>query len=112
MKKKKRPSVKKIFKDFKAWQWNLAWVERILELPQRTMARWKTGKVSATSEALIRMIHAMPWLLDVAEKRYNEQYARGRLIAQVGIQEMEKAHCQCGLKHEHICRTSGGMKDE
>ncbi|MFV3408310.1 hypothetical protein ACNH6C_06870 [Bdellovibrio bacteriovorus] len=44
--------------------------ERALEIPPRTLTKWKKGKVSATGLALLRLITAMPWLLLIAEAKY------------------------------------------
>jgi hypothetical protein len=49
-----------------------AYLERALDLPVRTVARWKKGKFSASSLALLRMVRTFEWLLEVAEVNYRE----------------------------------------
>ena len=55
--------------------------ERILELPFRTLSRWKTsGKPSAGGTALLRLLATFPWLLEVADSGYDKQFAENRLM--------------------------------
>jgi hypothetical protein len=49
-----------------------AYLERALDLPVRTVARWKGGKYSASSLALLRMVRTFEWLLEVAQANYRE----------------------------------------
>jgi transposase-like protein len=48
-------------------------VERILNLPQRTLTKWKnnTSQPSAASMALLKFLCVFPWLLDIAEHSYD-----------------------------------------
>lgn len=48
----------------------IAHAERVLGLPARTIARWKTGHASASATALLRFIVTYPWLLEVAEDQF------------------------------------------
>lgn len=41
-----------------------AYIERVLGLPQRTLARWKTGGYSHSATPLLRFIRTYPWLLN------------------------------------------------
>ncbi len=50
---------------------SMAYMERALDLPQRTMVRWKTGECSSSSLALLRMVRTLPWLLKVSEARFD-----------------------------------------
>lgn len=69
----KKDSARNILKYFSENRMNFAGMERALELPQRTMSRWKTeGAVDASALALLRMIRTFPWLIDVADNNYDE----------------------------------------
>jgi hypothetical protein len=62
----------------------MAYVERALELPQRTLARWRQGEGSAAAIALMRMVCTFPWLLKVADAGYDPNFARQEVLAQAG----------------------------
>lgn len=60
----------------------LAYVERAFELPQRTISsKWRSG-VSASGLALLRIISAMPWIVNIADNKFTES-AIGYEIARV-----------------------------
>jgi transposase-like protein len=48
-------------------------VERILNLPQRTLTKWKNdvSQPSAAGIALLKFLRVFPWLLNVAEHSYD-----------------------------------------
>jgi hypothetical protein len=48
-------------------------IERILNLPQRTLTKWKNNisQPSAAGVALLKFLRVFPWLLNVAENLYN-----------------------------------------
>jgi hypothetical protein len=48
-------------------------MERVLGLPQRTLAKWKNRSVvpSAAGVSLLKYIRVFPWLLEVAENDYD-----------------------------------------
>jgi DNA-binding transcriptional regulator YiaG len=48
-------------------------IERILNLPQRTLTKWKNdvSQPSAAGVALLKFLRVFPWLLDVAEHPYD-----------------------------------------
>ncbi|MCK5355253.1 MAG: hypothetical protein KAJ63_09055 [Methyloprofundus sp.] len=58
----------------------MSYMERSLELPARTVARWKNGDYSAASLALLRIIRTYPWILEVADDHFNESIAHSRLV--------------------------------
>lgn len=62
----------------------MAYIERALRLPQRTLARWKTGECSAPAIALLRLVRTYPWLLAVADDSFNVLSARQTLIVEAG----------------------------
>ncbi len=71
LEKLKANSAMSILNDFAEGGYKFASMERVLELPQRTLARWKsTGNASAAGLALLRFIRLFPWLLEVADKRF------------------------------------------
>ena len=52
--------------------YSMAAIERALELPQRTISRWKANKeLSSIGIALLRIIRTYPWILEVAEKKFD-----------------------------------------
>jgi hypothetical protein len=63
---------------------SMAYMERALMLPPRTMARWKEGKSSAAGMALLRMVATYPWLLEVADEKFAPRYASAKIVAEAG----------------------------
>ncbi|MDD5275562.1 MAG: hypothetical protein PHR16_05725 [Methylovulum sp.] len=59
-----------------------AYLERALELPARTVNRWKTKEPSASGLALLRIIRTYPWILEVADADYDETVSRSKLLEQ------------------------------
>ncbi len=57
---------------------SFAGIERSLELPQRTLTKWKNGlsKPTAAGHALIRIINAFPWLIYAADEKYEENFCK------------------------------------
>ncbi|MFO7748543.1 MAG: hypothetical protein R6V54_00470 [Desulfobacteraceae bacterium] len=74
----KSNAVKNILDEFSEHNVNFASMERALELPQRTLSKWKnkTSKPSASGIALIKYLYLFPWLIEVAEKNYNYNEAQ------------------------------------
>lgn len=64
---------------------SLAYMERVLNLPQRTLTRWKNQGVSASGVALMKFVNTYPWLLKVADKKFDPSYAQRELIQQAAI---------------------------
>ncbi|MCP4353876.1 MAG: NUDIX hydrolase [Desulfobacterales bacterium] len=56
----------------------MASIERALELPQRTLTKWKNGrtKPSATVITLLKFLRIFPWLLEVAENKFDYSTAQ------------------------------------
>jgi hypothetical protein len=66
---------------FKREGYSQAAIERSLDLPQRTIARWKVnGELSSVGMALLRIIRTYPWILDVAERKYEPAFALQTLL--------------------------------
>jgi hypothetical protein len=58
----------------------MAYFERALDLPPRTVSRWKNGECSASSVALLRTIGAYPWILEVADSDFDPYIAKMKLM--------------------------------
>ncbi|MES2217175.1 MAG: hypothetical protein V4501_02055 [Pseudomonadota bacterium] len=82
--------VKNIIDDMSNVGISMAMLERVFELPQRTLTRWKNGDFSASALALLRIIVTYPWMIGVAENRFERSYASFILI-KVGIDELERS---------------------
>lgn len=69
-----------ILDEFSANKISFSSIERALELPQRTLTKWKNGASSPTSAgiALLKYIKLFPWLLEVAENKFD--YATSQRI--------------------------------
>jgi len=59
---------------------SMAYFERAMSLPVRTLARWKRGEVTASASALLKTVKTYPWILEVAEKRFEHTFAVERMI--------------------------------
>ena len=78
---KKRSTIS-ILSDFANHGYNFSSLERALELPQRTLTKWKTtGKTSAAGLTLLRFLRLFPWLIEVADKRFDFQDAQRTYIS-------------------------------
>lgn len=68
----KKEAVVNILNYFSENKISLSSMERALELPQRTLTKWKSGstKPSSSGVTLLKFLGLFPWLLDVAENKY------------------------------------------
>ena len=60
-------------------------MERTLGLPTRTLARWKNESSlnpSTAALALIKIIRTFPWILAVADQRYDKKSAQAMVLQQ------------------------------
>lgn len=71
-------SVKNIIDFLTNSGFKLAAVEKALGLSQRTLTKWKIGatKPSSSSVALLKFIKLFPWLLEVADSKYDATVAK------------------------------------
>ena len=78
IKKLKQKSIESILNDFVDSKMSMSSIERALEIPQRTLTKWKnrTNAPSSTGVALMRFIKLFPWLLEVAENKYDYNEAQ------------------------------------
>jgi hypothetical protein len=58
-----KQSVGLMIDDLATQGFTMAYLERALDLPQRTMARWKSGGCSASATALLRIVRTYPWIV-------------------------------------------------
>jgi hypothetical protein len=63
---------------------SMAYMERALLLPPRTIARWKAGEYSAAGIVLLRMLATYPWLIEVADAKYSPRFASGKVVTEAG----------------------------
>ena len=82
--------VKNILDDMNKAGITMAMFERVFELPSRTLTRWKKGDFSASTLALLRIVATYPWMINVAENRFERSYSKFILI-KVGVEELEKS---------------------
>lgn len=71
-------AVNNIIDEFVHHKISMAAMERALDLPQRTLTKWKNGlsHPSATGIALMKMAGTFPWLLEVAENNYEPMMSK------------------------------------
>lgn len=50
-----------------------SYIERAMAMPALTVARWRDGTASAEALALLRVIHTYPWILEVADRRFEKR---------------------------------------
>jgi len=74
----KSDAIANILEDFSQNKISLSSMERALELPQRTLTKWKNkaSNPSSTGIALLKFLRIFPWLLDVAENKYDYTLAQ------------------------------------
>ena len=72
--------VKKILGDLNETGIAMAMFERVFELPARTLTRWKAGDFSSSAIAILRIIATYPWILQVAEHRFEPSFASCAVI--------------------------------
>ena len=73
---------------------SLAYIERVLALPQRTLTRWKKRGASSAGITLTKFIATYPWLLKVADHKFDPSYANQELIQQAAISLSDIASAQ------------------
>lgn len=56
-------------------------IERVLELKFGTLSKWrKQNRAPADGLALLRILNAFPWLINVAEDRFRDTDAKAHLV--------------------------------
>jgi hypothetical protein len=70
--------------------YSLAQLERAHDLPQRTISRWRTsGDLSSVGTALLRILRTYPWITEVAENRFDEDFSK-RILVKAATDEFLK----------------------
>lgn len=74
----KAKSTINILNDFSNNNISMSAMERALSLPQRTLAKWRNGAVKPSSSgiALMKFLKTFPWLLEVAENKFDYNIAQ------------------------------------
>ncbi|MDD2336123.1 MAG: hypothetical protein PHD01_06070 [Geobacteraceae bacterium] len=75
----KRESVPRILDWLSEHGIRMAYIERALDLPTRTVNRWRSKAASSSAIALVQIIRTYPWILEVAESGFSEEVARNKL---------------------------------
>ena len=88
-KKLEQKSIENILNDFAHNKVSMSAMERALGLPQRTLTKWKNrnSAPSSTGLALMRLIRLFPWLLDVAEMKYDYNEAQ-KIHIKAAVQQL------------------------
>lgn len=68
---------------------SMASFERVFELPVRTLTRWKNGDFSSSVLALLRIVKTYPWIIEVAENRFESTSAKC-VVIKVALQEFQQ----------------------
>jgi hypothetical protein len=76
----KKQSVNSILDELSKRGIKMTYLERALELPQRTISRWKNGEFSASSIALLKTVVTFPWFLEVADAKFDQNFADMRTL--------------------------------
>lgn len=71
-------AVKNILQDFLSNNYSFSAIERALEIPQRTLSKWRNSskKPSAAVLSLLKYLQLFPWLIEVAEQKYDYSSAQ------------------------------------
>jgi hypothetical protein len=101
--------VKEILEKFKESGVSQAAIERILDLRQGDLSKEETPEL----KALMSMLETFPWLLNVAEHKFDQTYARS-LIAHIGVDTLIdiQEYIDANGKHEHGCTCENHKKNE
>jgi hypothetical protein len=74
-------SVNEILEYFKATGTSIGRIERALELPHRLISNWKSKESwSKSALALLRIVRAYPWIVEVANKHFRPDVMREKLL--------------------------------
>ena len=75
-------------------------IERALDLPDRAISNWKCKEaVSSSSMALLRILRAFPWVIDVADKNFDPEIIGS---ANYCIGNYSGLYKNFGVKNEHL----------
>src|SRR5690606_15728742 len=84
----------------------MAMFERVFELPTRTLTRWKNGDFSASALALLRIVATYPWIIEVAEHKFEKNYANFAVVKIAANELLEKRNSNPTLHYNDDEKTS------
>lgn len=98
-----------ILDSFQEQKLNLSSIERALELPQRTLAKWKNRSTnpSATGVSLLKFIKLFPWLLEVGDQKFDPIAADRIMIKNASDRFFNKVTTSQDLNIETGVQISG-----
>jgi len=62
--------------------YSMAYIERALDLPQRTLSQWKKDGISASGIALMKTVFTFPWILHAADEDFDATFSAREVIRQ------------------------------
>lgn len=71
---------------------SMALFERVFELPARTLIRWKEGNYSSSALALLHIIKTYPWIIKVAENKFERKQVSLQLINAAANEFIQQVH--------------------
>ncbi len=81
LEKSKKDSIPAILNNLKENGYNMSVIERSLDLPARTISRWKSKRDgNAMGLALLRIVNTYPWIIDVAQHKFDSIYSCAMLV--------------------------------
>lgn len=83
----------------------MAMFERVFELPARTLTRWKNGDFSSNAIALLRIVITYPWIIEVAENKFEKTYSKCAVITAAAQEFKKEIHSN---NQPQITETSTG----
>lgn len=106
----KKQAVENILNYFMKNNNSFSSIERALELPQRTLSKWKTkdSPPSAAGVSLLKLIRLFPWLIDVADCKFDYENAQKIYITHAMTTVIGKMHfTDVGLRTPEMTSSSG-----
>lgn len=92
----------------------LSYIERAFELPQRTISSKWRGGISSSGLALLRIIKAMPWIVNIADNKFSPSaisYEVGNLLIANGTTFETTVGDRNGI-HVKITKTANETKNQ
>ncbi len=95
----KSKAIKNILEFFSYNDYNFASMERVLGLPQRTLTKWKSNQTNPSSSALtlFKFLRTFPWLLNIAEEKFDFDFAQNFLMKGALNQLVDTVYPDCNI---------------
>lgn len=98
-------SVHTMLDDLAKCGYSMAYMERGLGLPPRTIGRWKGGEISAAALTLLRAVRAFPFVVQAAEAGFRASTCEALVVADAAQRLLQKAKerditCHVEATHE------------